>query len=67
MESHTRTLIKSITWRIIAVIVAFVVAYAFTHKPVESGGIAITANIINMIAYYIHERVWNKINFGRKK
>ncbi len=66
MESHKRTIIKSITWRIIAIIVAFIVAYAFTRKPVESGGIAITANLINMIIYYIHERIWNKINFGRR-
>lgn len=66
MESHSRTLMKSITWRIIAVIVAFIVAYAFTRKPLESGGIAIVANLINMIIYYIHERIWNKISFGRK-
>lgn len=66
MESHKRSLLKSITWRIIAVIVTFIVIYAFTHKLLESGGIAITANVINMIAYYIHERMWNRINFGRK-
>lgn len=57
---------KSITWRIIAVIVTFIAAYAFTRKPLESGWIAITVNAINMIIYFIHERIWNKISFGRK-
>jgi uncharacterized membrane protein len=66
MESHIRTIVKSITWRAIAIIVAFFVAYSFTKKPIESGGIAIVVNLINMIGYYIHERVWNRINFGRK-
>ena len=66
MESHARTIFKSVTWRIIAVIVAFIVAYAFTRNPLESGGIAITANLINMVAYYIHERLWNRVKFGRR-
>lgn len=66
IESHKRTLVKSITWRFIAVIVAFIVAYFFTKKPVESSIMAIVINLINMVAYYIHERIWNKINFGRK-
>ncbi|MFH0831523.1 MAG: DUF2061 domain-containing protein [archaeon] len=66
MDSHRRTLMKSITWRVIALFVAYFVAYAFTSKPLESGSIAITVNLINMVGYYFHERVWNKINYGRK-
>lgn len=66
MEGHKRTLAKSVTWRVFAIIVAFVVAYAFTKKPVESGGIAIVVNLINIVAYYFHERIWNGVNFGRR-
>lgn len=66
MESHKRSLAKSITWRIIALTNSFFVAYIFTGNAVTSGGIALSANIIAIILYYSHERMWNKINFGRK-
>jgi len=66
MESHKRSLLKSITWRVIAFSVTFLIVYLFIKKPLEAGGIAVITNLINIIAYYIHERIWNKINFGRK-
>lgn len=57
MESHTRSIVKSITWRIIATLIA---AYWVGFH------IAILMNIVQTIAYYIHERVWTKIDWGRK-
>ena len=66
MESHKRSLLKSITWRVIAFSVTFLIVYLFIKKPLEAGGIAVITNLINIIAYYIHERIWIKINFGRK-
>jgi uncharacterized membrane protein len=57
MESHKRTVIKSVTWRIVATLVT---AY-FTGL---SGAIII--NIWMTIAYYLHERAWVKIKWGRE-
>ncbi len=56
-ESHTRTIIKSITWRIVAT----AVTAAFTGI---SGAIII--NIWMTVAYYIHERAWVRINWGKQ-
>ena len=57
MESHKRSIVKSITWRIIATLIA---AYWVGFQ------IAILMNIVQTIAYYIHERIWVKIDWGRK-
>jgi uncharacterized membrane protein len=57
MELHKRTIIRAITWRIIATLVTA----AWTGI---SGAIII--NIVMTIAHYIHERVWLKINWGRE-
>lgn len=56
MESHKRSIVKSITWRIIATLIA---AYWVGFS------IAILMNIVQTIAYYIHERVWVHIKWGR--
>lgn len=56
-ESHTRTIIKSITWRIVATAVTAV----FTGL---SGAIII--NIWMTIAYYVHERAWVRIRWGKQ-
>lgn len=55
-ETHKRTIIKSITWRLVATAVTAV----FTGI---SGAIII--NIWMTVAYYIHERAWIKINWGK--
>ena len=57
-ESHKRTLIRAISWRIIATLVTA----AFTGL---SGAIVI--NIFMTIAHYIHERVWLKVNWGKEE
>ena len=67
MEEHKRTILKTITWRIIAVLVTMVIVYLYNKDIRESIIISLAANAIKMFLYYIHERMWNKTNFGRKK
>lgn len=57
METHKRTLLRAITWRVVATLVTA----AWT-------GIqgAIVINIFMTIAHYIHERAWLKIKWGKK-
>ena len=56
MESHRRTLLRAISWRIVATLVTA----AFTGL---SGAIII--NIFMTVAHYVHERLWLKVNWGR--
>lgn len=67
IESHKRSIIKAITWRILATFVTMIVVYVFTKEIVlslEVGGIALG---IKLIVYYFHERVWGKISWGTKE
>ncbi len=57
---------KIITWRIVATLVTLLVVYVFTRSAGDSLEITLTAALVSMIAYYIHERVWNIHNWGRK-
>ena len=55
-ETHKRTLVKSISWRIMATLIAAI------WMGFEG---AIILNIVQLFAYYFHERIWLKINWGR--
>jgi len=61
-----RTLAKSITWRLIAIAVTFIVGFVMTGSWQFAVSLSLISNLINFVLYYIHERFWLKINWGRK-
>ncbi|MFC1708614.1 DUF2061 domain-containing protein [Candidatus Omnitrophota bacterium] len=67
MEHPKRTLVKTITWRIIALVTTIAVVYIYSGDVHESLVVGIGANFLKMFFYYIHERVWNRVDFGRVK
>ncbi|MDA0780451.1 MAG: DUF2061 domain-containing protein [Bacteroidetes bacterium] len=65
-EHFSRSLLKSISWRIIGTLDTIIISYLITGKlafALSIGGIEL---VTKMILYVVHERVWNKINWGRK-
>jgi uncharacterized membrane protein len=66
-EKISRSLAKTITWRITASIDTFIIAWVITGSWQLGGSIAIIEVLTKIIFYYVHERVWNKINWGKRK
>jgi uncharacterized membrane protein len=66
METHKRSIVKSVTFRILATIITLVVVWIFTRDIVISGSVTITENLLKMIVYYFHERAWTGIAWGIK-
>ncbi|MCP4650870.1 MAG: DUF2061 domain-containing protein [PVC group bacterium] len=64
MESPKRSLIKAITWRVIALLVTIIAIYIYSGNIKESLVVGISANAIKIFLYYAHERIWNRIGFG---
>lgn len=67
MEQHKRTLAKTLTWRLIALLITIVVVYIYSGDAKESLVVGFVANLLKMFFYYAHERIWNKVRFGRIK
>ncbi len=67
MESHWRTFIKTVTWRLIAVTVTMLISYIWLQEWGSAIALALVANGIKALLYYLHERGWNRTSFGRKK
>lgn len=64
-DSHARSVIKGITWRITGTIDTMVLAFIVTGTLVNSIKIGLTEVFTKVILYYLHERLWNIISFGR--
>ena len=58
LESRSRSLIKGLTWRVVATLTTIVIAWAITGDV----DIAIQIGFIEVFAifaiYYVHERAW---------
>ena len=64
LESRKRHLGKTVTWRIVGTIDTMIIAWVITGNPLTGLKIGFTEIITKMLLYYMHERVWYKINFG---
>jgi uncharacterized membrane protein len=63
-ESHLRSIIKGITWRILGTLDTILISYFITGNvtwAVSIGGIEIFTKII---LYYFHERLWQLVPRG---
>lgn len=64
--SKKRSLAKSLTWRVIALLTTFITLYALS-KDINMATVAtLITNAVNFIAYYYHERVWNSVSWGKE-
>ncbi len=67
MESHYRSIVKAITWRAGGTIVTFGVAWILTGNISFSAKMGMLDTTVKLGVFYFHERLWNRLNFGRSK
>lgn len=65
-ETHIRSIIKVISWRILITISHVVNAFIVTGSLVMGLKIAGIALVINSILFWTHERIWNIFSWNRK-
>jgi len=65
METRWRSLVKAVTWRAGGLVMTSGVAYAITGRAGLAASIGILDTVVKLGAFYIHERAWLKIRFGR--
>ena len=63
--SRKRSIVKAITYRGVIVCLDFVVLYVLTGKISTATGFVVISNIYTTIGYFVHERVWSGIAWGR--
>lgn len=65
-ETPSRSIVKSISWRILGTLDTFLISWVITGKTsiaLSIGGIEL---FTKMLLYFFHERIWNSIKWGKK-
>jgi len=64
-DSHIRSIAKAISYRFLGSITTAGIFFVFTGR----GTLSLQAGALDMVlkiaVYFVHERIWNHINFGR--
>ena len=64
-DSTARSLVKTVSWRITGSGATFAISYIVSGNFVISSSIAVAQLISNTILYFVHERIWNRIIWGK--
>ena len=66
-DVHTKTIMKTITWRVLATLATIILVYIFTGKLKTAAGVGVVDVILKTILYYGHERLWARVRWGEAK
>jgi adenylylsulfate kinase len=66
-ESRFRSVVKTISWRFLATLTTFSLVWIFTRKIDTALAVVVLEVVIKMIIYFLHERGWNRVRWGRKE
>ena len=64
-ETLRRSIFKTISYRVVILILDFVSIYLFTGQIKVAFGFMIVSNIYTTLGYFFHERIWDKIKWGK--
>jgi uncharacterized membrane protein len=66
-EKPYRSIAKAISWRLTGTLDTIVISFIITGKMKAALSIGVVEVFTKIIWYYGHERLWNRIPFGRVK
>jgi uncharacterized membrane protein len=64
-DSHLRSWLKAISWRFIGGLDTFLRSWLFTGRLEYAVSITGAETLTKIVLYYLHERVWRLISWGR--
>ena len=64
-DTKLRSISKTISWRLTGTLCTFIVSWLILGDISTSSTIAVIQLTFNTIVFYIHERLWNVIKWGK--
>lgn len=64
-EYKGRSIAKAISWRITGSIDTFTLSFLITGNFFYASTISITEVVTKVFLYYFHERIWEKVRWGK--
>lgn len=64
-ERPERSILKSITWRIVGTADTVIISWIVTGALTLAFSIGFVELLSKMLLYFVHERIWNKVRWGK--
>mgnify|MGYP002878205142 FL=1 len=64
VETHKRTIMKTLSWRLVATIITGTVSGLITESWTVGLTIGAADTVLKLGAYYLHERAWMRVRHG---
>jgi uncharacterized membrane protein len=65
-ETAVRSFVKAYSYRCCGTLTTIAISFVITGSVVVSLGIGATEMIVKPFIYWCHERVWSRVNWGRR-
>ena len=65
-ETALRSFVKAYSYRCCGTLTTIAISFVITGSVIVSLGIGATEMIVKPFIYWCHERVWNRIRWGRQ-
>lgn len=65
METTRRSIVKALSWRVLATAITTALIYAVTGQGEFAATIGLADTCCKLFIYFGHERIWNRIPYGR--
>ena len=66
-DKPIRSIAKAVSWRVTGTVDTILISYLITGKLKFALSIGVFELMTKTILYFFHERIWNKVKFGRTK
>ena len=66
-EKPYRSIVKALSWRATGTVDTILISYVITGQAKFALSIGFVELFTKIFLYYVHERIWNKLSFGRMK
>ena len=66
MDTHSRSFAKALSWRVTGSIDTIIISLIVTGSIKLAATIGMTEVVTKSLLYYLHERAWLRIPYGRK-
>ena len=67
MESHARSIAKAVSYRVLGSASTVLILYALSRDIPMSLGAGALDTVVKIVMYFLHERLWARISFGKPK
>jgi adenylylsulfate kinase len=67
MESNARSVAKAVSYRVLGSLSTALIVFLFSGSLTISLGVGALDVVLKMTLYYVHERLWNHIPYGRQR